>query len=592
MPEINWGALQQPDYFGNALRGAQAGRQDAGLAALKNYATDPSGTINALISTGNVQGAQELAQLGYQQQQRELLTDGAKALFGRKPQAQPASQPQTAPQAPAPTAQAPNAPPPPAANQPAPVDPAVAVQKLDTLGQAADQLSQLPYEQRKQALQQMAPQLTQIGFTSDQLAQFDPSDQNLAAVHQQVAQVHSHLGTQPGQGSAPQAPPVSAGAPASPQPPAGAPAPQDDASPIDLRDPDTVRALGEMTLGNPQMGQALTALGTASMPQYDAGRPGAVIYDKRTGRLVAASPNSDGIQLDVQDGHVTGAHETPGYREAQAGTAGAIAGARKGAEEAASAPYEMVDVQMPDGSHQQMPLSDARTLMKYGAAGKMGFGRSITPGDETYQKLDAENFGKEVDAHGAGAILPMQTARSNTEQAIKLAQSINPNAWTEQSGHVASMLSAIPGIGNLTAKQASDVATYHALTQQVLRGSFTTFPRLEKEFEVVQKAAANVNTPKDAALVLLGSQAAVADKNLAYANFVQGWQGPKSKQAMTQAFLKTPAAQASIFADPIWRNLTIGGKPAVMVGSQPYKDGHIYGVFRPGTPQAQTFLVQ
>jgi hypothetical protein len=40
-------------------------------------------------------------------------------------------------------------------------------------------LLQLPPEQRKAAIQQQAPQLQQLGYTPDQLAGFDPSDQNL-----------------------------------------------------------------------------------------------------------------------------------------------------------------------------------------------------------------------------------------------------------------------------------------------------------------------------------------------------------------------------------------------------------------------------
>jgi hypothetical protein len=77
------------------------------------------------------------------------------------------------------------------------IDPAVASQyidifsKMDTAqaGEAAKRnaqvmqllggLSQLPMEQRKAAIQQEAPQLQQLGYKPEQLAAFDPSDDNL-----------------------------------------------------------------------------------------------------------------------------------------------------------------------------------------------------------------------------------------------------------------------------------------------------------------------------------------------------------------------------------------------------------------------------
>jgi hypothetical protein len=44
-------------------------------------------------------------------------------------------------------------------------------------------IGHLPYDQRKAALQTMKPFLTSVGIPSDQIDNFDPTDQNLAAIH-------------------------------------------------------------------------------------------------------------------------------------------------------------------------------------------------------------------------------------------------------------------------------------------------------------------------------------------------------------------------------------------------------------------------
>lgn len=55
-------------------------------------------------------------------------------------------------------------------------------QKNLRIMQVAAGLMQLPAEQRKAALQQSAPELQQLGFTPDQVANFDPSDDNLRSL--------------------------------------------------------------------------------------------------------------------------------------------------------------------------------------------------------------------------------------------------------------------------------------------------------------------------------------------------------------------------------------------------------------------------
>lgn len=592
--EINFGALQTPDFMAEALKGQAAGRQQASFNALRGYQTDPAGTISALIGNGDITSASALANLQYQQQQRDLLAQGAKAFFhvGGTPQASPSP---TAPPATAST-------PPAATPTPDPDAIAQAGQRLERVDTTTQLLQSIPYgPERKAALAQAAPNLAQLGLDPAKVAAFDPTDQNLDGIRQQIAQAHAQIGTTPGAGVAPAAP--DQGAPA----PVAAPSPADassnpsapSATPtagMNIYDPATQNALGLMTLGSPQIGGALTALGAAVAPKFGGGeRPGSAIIDQHTGKIVGFAPNTDGMQIHVDgQGNIIGVTKVPGYQDAEVGYQGALAGAKTHGEKAAAAPYDVQEYSLGPGKGTVKLTLDQFKALK--ASGQMpSLGQTQSPGAETNQKADAENFAKEVDAHGGPAIMGLQNARTVTEQAIHLAQNLNPNAGTELTGHIVGAINAATG-GNIGAKQANDIATYQALLPQVMRGTFTTFPRLDKEFHIISQASASVNTPKDAATIILATQAAVQARNLAYAQFVDQYaSGPgalPSKTALTHAFLQTPAAQASIFADPIWRGLKLGGQPAVQVGTTPYKDGHIYGVFMPHTPQAQTFLVR
>lgn len=77
MAEINWGLLQQPDFLGGALKAQAAGRQQAGINALKGYGTDPQAAIQAVLASGDVQGAQRLTELNQNQVERSARQDAA-----------------------------------------------------------------------------------------------------------------------------------------------------------------------------------------------------------------------------------------------------------------------------------------------------------------------------------------------------------------------------------------------------------------------------------------------------------------------------------------------------------------------------------
>jgi hypothetical protein len=86
MAEINWGALQTPDFAGNALRyrraGEEDGRETATRNALKGYGTNPDGAIQDLMGV-NPDMALELKARQQKEQERQSRITGAQAYAKR-----------------------------------------------------------------------------------------------------------------------------------------------------------------------------------------------------------------------------------------------------------------------------------------------------------------------------------------------------------------------------------------------------------------------------------------------------------------------------------------------------------------------------
>lgn len=80
MAEIQWGLLKQPDYLGGALQAQTAGRQQAGVNALRGYQTDPQAAIQGVLASGDIQGAQRLTELNQSQVNRSAGQAAAEAL--------------------------------------------------------------------------------------------------------------------------------------------------------------------------------------------------------------------------------------------------------------------------------------------------------------------------------------------------------------------------------------------------------------------------------------------------------------------------------------------------------------------------------
>lgn len=166
--EIDFGALQTPDYFGNALRSQQLGQQAAAQTqrrnALAGYGSDPASSISQLASidpeaAANLSrlhqadvGAQARATAAQQFSGGNLAGAQATALgagdfdllgaLGKMTDQQKAE----------------------------------AKDRADKIASLAYGLRQLPYDQRKTRLAEIAPHAAQLGLKPEDIATVDPTD--------------------------------------------------------------------------------------------------------------------------------------------------------------------------------------------------------------------------------------------------------------------------------------------------------------------------------------------------------------------------------------------------------------------------------
>lgn len=165
---IDFGALQTPDFLGSALKHYDYGkkmRQDRDRqSALQMYASDPQGGVDAMMAVDPVMGLK--------------LRDDATAQMASQRRAQISQQYATDPQG-ARTA----------AIGAGDFDLAGELGKLDEQGRAKAKenaermavigltLKKSPYEARKPAIQQLSSVLQASGFSPEQIAGFDPTDE-------------------------------------------------------------------------------------------------------------------------------------------------------------------------------------------------------------------------------------------------------------------------------------------------------------------------------------------------------------------------------------------------------------------------------
>lgn len=562
---LQWaGLLQQPpgpmDVPNAATTGAESGYKLGQMGAMVhalqgvdvNNQQSVNGGINALVHANAIDQANALIGLS---RSRALLAFTQDKLTG-----QGSSQPQQQPDA----------------QQPGPtvslngqdVDQGAAAQHVQKIDQALDQVSALPYDQRKAAVAQLAPGL---GFDPQAAAGFDPTDENLANMKHAVAAHADHIG-----GTVQDMPP-------------------------DLYTPSDLMTMSLMS-GDPDKmkGAYLTAHpDMADVP----GLPG-VIYNKRTGATQRIVPQD----VMARAAALMSEANTAGTNRANITQAPALnaAEAQKQAEiKAATLPYNLAQaggeadigarhdvIQVPEIGPDGQPTGKINTYRKDVALNAGSGGRPIgatrAPEDQETATLDHKLFmDNYTEATKPGAMQGDVTARDNAMAGARMAQTLNPSNLTP---HIADISNTLQGLGIKLPKNlnANDLSIYQRLAAKNLTDAVTVFPKTQSEFHAIGDVVANAKSPGDAAAVAFTSAAVVKDQQLQQKQFRQQWAarnpGDNSEKNFQKAWNMQPQANQSPFASPLWQGIHINGQPAVSV-----KNG--VAVFMPGTPQAKPFLI-
>jgi hypothetical protein len=363
---------------------------------------------------------------------------------------------------------------------------------------------------------------------------------------------------------------------------------------LDIRDPRTQRTLAALDLlGNPAGGQ-LATLGSSVLPKFSAARPGGMVLNESTGRFEGPSVPQDGsYNVPLLDGSFRNI-PVQGAATNNAAFQGAAAGGRAAGEAigklpyvgptaqaqaagtgAGEAPYRMVTVPMPDGSTRTM--SQAQYLALVGAVpGRNGvprpppsspmadLGVSQSPASAAYAGDQATQLSKVVTADQEARQNAI-TSHDNAMRAIAAASSTAFNPLAPER-YQAEKIGSILGIPS---KDMDSLAAYQQLsTSAFLAYAKTNLPTryTERELNLVKPAIGGIKDPNSAALMAAGLQAAIANKTLARAQYADSYEPAKglTRQQYEAGWGNSPAGRASLFSDPVWQSIQIGGKPAVV----------------------------
>lgn len=575
---IDWGLTQnQPNYTQGALQGYQGGaavgQQQATRSALNSYdPAAPDGALTALIRAGASDQASSIVGLGRQRASLDVFQRGAQGyenvLSGGGAASQPANTAPNSASVADPASQSP------LAAMGGTVDAAHERAISDT-----DQLLSLPYEQRRAKIQTFAPDYQAIGILPQAIQDFVPTDTNLSTIKSNLTASRASLAAPPAPGG------------------------------LNIHNPQLQASIGLMAMGGAPVGP-IVDMAKANTSQYVKG-PADTVLDSTYGTTGNPIPKgADGSQI-IQgvDGRwysvpiVGGADaiKTAAMAEAGGKAAGELpyAGARAQAEATGTGMGKLATelIPVPDGKGGTVMMTGMQyeKAVKSGAA-PAGLGQTLNPGQEQFAKDDAAAFSK-LQSTVADPVHLQELQREAVigQRIAGLARSAGVGPGTGALSDIARVAGPMLGNKNLTA-----YGTNGALLEQDLASSIRTefgassLPRIKSEFQTVMQALPHDTSPTDKIGIYGAMKTARANQELAYGQFVS--QYPNASARGVQAAWNNGPGRTSFLADPVFRGQTLNGNPVVAISPKqmmgPDKIMHTYGVFMPGTPGHQTFMVQ
>ena len=228
----------------------------------------------------------------------------------------------------------------------------------------------------------------------------------------------------------------------------------------------------------------------------------------------------------------------------------------------ATAPYERVQVTTPSGAPRI--ISGAQFA---GYTGQGGSFTGLTPGQQASQTGQADVATKLLAPNPD----VLNASGKNVADIQRAMQAVAAVGKLDNSAQAKLHLAAALRTAGLGGRDVDQLTSNLSTANQLFSGLVATADKdtfgsriTNADLSVGQKSGISLWSPNDQVSTYLATKGALEQRKLAFERFKQTYTGDKTNpQAIYDAWNRQ-GGSTSIFAEPIWSSVQIGGKPAVM----------------------------
>lgn len=203
-----------------------------------------------------------------------------------------------------------------------------------------------------------------------------------------------------------------------------------------------------------------------------------------------------------------------------------------------------------------------------GTSGKTFSGPS--EGEKTAESEGAKSFNTFKDEAGLKA-QNAGTRIMNAQILAGLTDRFDTNNLAPIKAEIGNYMRGLGISNDLIDRYTSDVKTFMTFREQKLRDDVSMFKgsQSDRELGVLQQMGQAVTKPADLNKFYSAFEVAQANRDRQIADAISRYQGKPDRIALQQYVASQPFMQQSLFTDPAFRGLTVGGQPVVV--EQEYK---------------------
>lgn len=240
-------------------------------------------------------------------------------------------------------------------------------------------------------------------------------------------------------------------------------------------------------------------------------------------------------------------------------------GQQENVKEEAKSNYTPETVVGPDGREYTIP----RTQKLYGKDGQ-NLPTKLSPGEITDQQKRAEDF----NAFRTEVATKSQNASSrmlNAQILSGLSDRFDTNDLAPIKAQVGNYMRGLGISSDKIDQYTSDVKAFQTFREQKLRDDVSMFKgsQSDRELGVLQNMGQSVTKPGDLNKFYSAFEIAQARRDQLIADAIDKYQGPADRVKLQKYVSEQPFMKQSLFADPAFKGLSIGGQPVVI--EQEYK---------------------